>query len=334
MKWLLLGAVLSILLSAPGATAHEVRPGYLELVAADDGTVDVTWKLPILDGRMLALSPVLPTHCVADGVHAPEVVVLADARVERTRWSCGEAGLGAGRVAIEGLALTLIDVLVRIERPAEEPLTVLLKPDEPAVDLAAGRPAAAAVLAYLGLGIEHILLGVDHLAFVLGLLVLVRGRWLLVKTITAFTVAHSITLCAATFGWVRVSAGPVETVIALSILLLAVEIVHRQQGRDVLTARIPWVVAFGFGLLHGFGFAGALASVGLPQDAIPLALLLFNVGVEIGQLAFVAATLGALLLLRDRLPWPHAGPIFAAYLIGVPAAYWSIERFAGILSGV
>jgi hypothetical protein len=112
-----------------------------------------------------------------------------------------------------------------------------------------------------------------------------------------------------------------------------VEIVHREQGRDVLTARIPWIVAFGFGLLHGFGFAGALADVGLPQDAIPLALLLFNVGVEIGQLAFVAVVLGVLLVLRERTPWTHAGPVFAAYLIGVPAAYWSIDRIAGILYG-
>ncbi len=144
---------------------------------------------------------------------------------------------------------------------------------------------------YLSLGVEHILLGIDHLLFVLALLLITRGTWRLVKTVTAFTVAHSITLALATLGFVHVPQAPVEAVIALSIVFVAAEIVRVRNGRDGIAARAPWIVAFTFGLLHGFGFAGALARVGLPEGHIPLALLFFNVGVEVGQLLFIAAVL-------------------------------------------
>lgn len=328
------GLLWGLLLLALGARAHEVRPAYLELAAGADGSVHMTWKLPVLGGRMLPLTPRMPAQCRRDAAAEPDVLVTADARLERSLWHCGSAGMEQGSLGIDGLSMTFIDVLVRLERPGRDPATFLLKPTAPTVDLAESAPAAAAVSAYLGLGIEHILFGLDHLAFVLGLLVLVRDRWMLLKTITAFTIAHSITLGVATFGWVNAPSGTVETMIALSILLLAVEIVHREQGRDVLTARIPWLVAFVFGLLHGFGFAGALARIGLPHDAIPLALLLFNVGVELGQLLFVAVVLVCIAALRERHRWGHLGPTAAAWLIGVPAAYWSIQRIAGILSGI
>lgn len=322
----------TLLLLAPTfAGAHEVRPGYLELRADADGMVDVLWKLPVLDGRVLPLTPVLPGHCAA--VTEPTVRVTRDARIETRRWRCGEAGLEEGRLAVDGLAFTLVDVLVRIERPEAEARTRMLKPSAWEMDLAAS-DAGAAVGAYLVLGIEHILLGFDHLAFVLGLLVLVHGRWMLVKTITAFTVAHSLTLALATFGVVEAPGATIEAVIALSILMLAVEIVHRDRSGTSLLARAPWAVAFGFGLLHGFGFAGALADVGLPPDAIPLALLLFNVGVEAGQLLFVFALLALAHLGSRQLPRAELAPLAAAYLIGVPAAYWSIDRLAGILARI
>ena len=187
---------------------------------------------------------------------------------------------------------------------------------------------------YLYLGIEHILLGVDHLLFVLGLLLIVGDRWMLVKTVTAFTLAHSITLAVATFGVAHVPAAPLNASIALSILFLGPEIVRRWRGETSFTIRHPWVVAFAFGLLHGFGFASGLAQLGLPDNQIPLALLLFNVGVEIGQLAFV---LGILLLERSfrllEFHWPKLIERLPGYLVGTLGAFWTIQRIAILLRG-
>ncbi len=184
---------------------------------------------------------------------------------------------------------------------------------------------------YLGLGVEHILLGIDHLLFVLALLLLVRGLRQVLLTITAFTLAHSITLAAATLGWINVPQTPVEAVIALSIVLVAAELVHRERGRTSLAQQWPWVIAFTFGLLHGFGFAGALNEIGLPQQAIPLALLFFNVGVEIGQILFIVAVYAAWALSRRLLvglpkPITRYGP---ACITGTLATYWTKERIAG-----
>jgi hydrogenase/urease accessory protein HupE len=184
-----------------------------------------------------------------------------------------------------------------------------------------------AALRYLGLGIEHILIGLDHLLFVLGLLLLVSGPWMLIKTITAFTVAHSITLALATLGLVTVPSRPVDAAIALSIVFLGAEILRARQGRPGLAARAPWVVAFAFGLLHGLGFAGALTQLGLPPGEIPQALLFFNLGVEIGQLMFVAAFLALAWALRTlQVAWPRWSEPLPAYAIGTVAAFWFIER--------
>ena len=190
----------------------------------------------------------------------------------------------------------------------------------------------SAAARYNSLGIEHILLGIDHLLFVLGLLLIVQGSWMLVKTITAFTVAHSITLGLATLGFVNLPPRPVDAAIALSIVFLAVEILHARQGRYGLTYHHPWVVAFGFGLLHGLGFAGALTAIGLPQSEIPIALLFFNVGVEIGQLMFVAA----FLLMRwsfDQLEvlWSRPAKLIPVYLVGTAATYWLLQRVGAIV---
>jgi hypothetical protein len=192
---------------------------------------------------------------------------------------------------------------------------------------------ADAAKRYVGLGIEHILLGVDHLLFVLGLLLIVRGPWMLVKTITAFTLAHSITLALATLGVVHVPARPVDAAIALSIVFLAAEILHARQGRPGLAARKPWVVAFAFGLLHGLGFAAALTQLGLPQSESPLALLFFNVGVEIGQLMFVGVFLALGWALRQlQVTWPRWSEAVPAYAIGTIAAFWFIERTSGLFA--
>ena len=230
-------------------------------------------------------------------------------------------------IAIEGLQHTLTDVLVRLTDAGGTTQTVRLTPQETGFNVSGELSSLEGITTYLILGIEHILLGIDHLLFVFALLMIVQGWRRLVATITAFTVAHSITLTAATLGYVHVPQAPVEAVIALSILFLATEIIHVQQGRIGLAQHYPWLVAFIFGLLHGFGFAGALAEVGLPPSDIPIALLLFNVGVEVGQLIFVTAVLLAgIALRRIALQQTRWGEITATYVIGSVAAFWTIER--------
>jgi hydrogenase/urease accessory protein HupE len=250
------------------------------------------------------------------------------------RWTLGcETPLSGKPISIEGLEKTLTDVLVRIERQDGSTITQRLSPANNEFTVAASESTWQIAATYLGLGVEHILLGIDHLLFVLALLLIV-GNWrVLLATITAFTVAHSITLAAATLGYVHVPQQPVEAVIALSILFLASEIMHMRRGKPGLARRWPWLVAFIFGLLHGFGFAGALTEVGLPENAIPLALLFFNIGVEVGQLLFVGSMILLYRLWRmttlQPTPWIQALPV---YVIGSVAAYWTIERVASFWS--
>lgn len=329
--------VLLLLLTswATGVAAHEVRPAYLELRQTGPTRYDVLWKVPGRgEGMRLALYVELPAGCTRATL--PRTEFVNNAFAERWSISC-PSGLTGGTIRIDGLSATMTDALVRLERLDGTSEVRRLTPDKPwfAVDAA---PAALEVArTYLVLGVQHILLGVDHLLFVLALLILVKGGRRLVGTITAFTVAHSITLAAATLGFVRVPGPPVEAVIALSIAFVACEIVRRRQGRSGLTERWPWAVAFIFGLLHGFGFAGALREVGLPQHAIPVALLLFNVGVEIGQLLFIASVMAVLRAAgvvyewsraRERVPVPAfaSWETVAAYAIGSVAAFWLIER--------
>ena len=182
---------------------------------------------------------------------------------------------------------------------------------------------------YLKLGVEHILLGIDHLLFVLALLLITHGGWTLVKTVTAFTVAHSITLALAALGFVHVPQAPVEAVIALSIVFVAAEILRSRQGHKGITARAPWIVACAFGLLHGFGFAGALSEIGLPEGHIPQALLFFNLGVELGQLLFIAAVMSFIVLVkRARIRIFRGSELVPPYAIGSVAMFWVIQRVA------
>ena len=228
--------------------------------------------------------------------------------------------------------MTITDVLVRVTHSDGTHWTELVKPGQPWIEMRERKGAFAITGAYVAQGVQHILLGFDHLLFVFALMLIVRNRWTLVKTITAFTVAHSITLALATLGVIHVPAPPVEASIALSILLLATEIARLSRGQPSLTSRFPWAVAFCFGLLHGLGFAGALSEIGLPQGAVPLALLSFNVGVELGQLAFIAVVL-ALRGVLMRLPLPssatrYAQPV-AYYAIGTLSAFWFFDRLSG-----
>jgi hydrogenase/urease accessory protein HupE len=315
------------LLAASAASAHEVRPALLELRETGVSRWDVQFRVPARGELRLALDLRLPDDCAQ---LAPARPVFVDAMVvERYEVRCAEP-LAGREVAIDGLASTMVDVIVRVEREDGGRQTARVVPAEPrfTVEAAPGRLGVAAT--YLGLGVEHILLGVDHLLFVLALVLLVEGTRRLVETITAFTAAHSLSLAAATLGLVHVPPPPVEAVISLSIVFLACEIVHARRGRPGLAERRPWLVAFTFGLLHGLGFAGALAEVGLPEQAIPLALLFFNVGVEAGQLLFIAAVLTSLALLA-RLPARRLTRAWwvPAYAIGGVAAYWTLARVAG-----
>jgi hydrogenase/urease accessory protein HupE len=321
-------ALLLLMLPAAPAMAHEARPAYLEITENEAGRFDVLWKTPVLAGRRLHVEPRFPEACRA--VVPPQERALTGALVERSILACGTIGLRGQRVEFPGLQATITDVLVRTSFADGTISTTLVRPSRPYVDIAAAKGALQIARAYLAHGVQHILLGFDHLLFVLGLMLVVSGLGRLVKTVTAFTVAHSITLALATLGYVRVPGPPVEAAIALSILLLAVEIIRVRRGEPSFTSQRPWVVAFAFGLLHGFGFAGALAEVGLPQSDIPLALFAFNVGVEVGQLMFVAACLVlALLLRRARMAWPVWASAVPPYALGSLAAFWFFDRLTG-----
>jgi hydrogenase/urease accessory protein HupE len=244
------------------------------------------------------------------------------------RWQISKPGGLVGQsIRIDGIASGVTDVIVRVERQDGTSQVERLLPADPQFVVKAPEGTGEVAWSYLVLGVEHILGGIDHLLFVLALLLIVRGGKRIFYTITAFTLAHSITLVAATLGWVHVPGPPIEAMIALSIVFVAAEIVNGLRGKPGLTARAPWVVAFSFGLLHGFGFAGALAEVGLPQNAIPVALLMFNVGVEVGQLIFVGFALGAAAL-TARVPVhrPAWTNFVLPYAIGTVAMFWVIER--------
>jgi hydrogenase/urease accessory protein HupE len=259
--------LLLVLLVAVSASAHESRPGYLQLTLTDEESVDLLLKIPALGDMRLGLYPNLPTNCVAED--SPTRYIIDNAYTERASFQCS-GGLLGQTVAIDGLSTTLTDVLVRVERQDGTEQIARLTPSKTSFVVEATPGALAVATTYLTLGVNHILSGIDHLLFVFALLLLVEGTRKLVWTITAFTAAHSLTLAAATLGLVQVPQSPVEAVIALSIVFVASEIVHVSQGRPGLTQRRPWIVAFVFGLLHGFGFAGALNEIGLPEQSIPL----------------------------------------------------------------
>jgi hypothetical protein len=330
-----IGLLLSLVLAwaAPAAHAHEVRPGYLQVQEVGPEDFDVTWKVPANGEYRLSLYVRLPEQCKGKPTQGSFV---AGAFVERWRAKC-PGGLVGKTVAIDGLSATRTDVLARVERLDGTTQTVRLTPDQASFDVTAAPDSLEVAKTYLVLGVEHILLGIDHLLFVLGLLFLVGSWRRLVATVTAFTVAHSITLAAATLGWVHFAQAPVEATIALSVMFVAAEVLRGAHGHPGLAARAPWVVAFVFGLLHGFGFAGALRQIGLPEKDIPLALLFFNVGVELGQLMFIAAVVTLLSavtrLVRRRGatehgPW-HSEALIrtpVAYVVGSVAAFWVVQR--------
>jgi hypothetical protein len=324
---IMLAAFILFATLAVNADAHKLQPAYLEVNEQAAGKFTILWKRPLVAGRPMNISPQLPAGCT--NLTEPAVQVSAAGALERRIVDCGEKGLTNETIVIAGLSATQTDTLLRIQLIDGSMHTTVLRPDAPSF-IVPEKPSKMKVAgSYLVLGIEHILGGFDHLLFVLGLLLIVRSTMLLIKTITAFTLAHSVTLAMAALGFVHVPQAPVEAVIALSIIFLASELSKQHRGETGLTTKAPWLVALTFGLLHGFGFAGALTEVGLPQTDIPLALLFFNVGVEVGQLMFVAGVLvvtWTINKMKFRWPvWVEHGP---AYAIGSLAAFWFIQRTA------
>jgi hydrogenase/urease accessory protein HupE len=321
--------LLATLAFTPAAMAHEIRPAFLQVREIEPQVYDFLWKTPARGDMRLALNVIQPAGCA--NVSDPRATLVDGAVIQRWRTQC-EGGLVDKTLAIENLPQTLTDAIVRIELIGRSPQTLRLTPDQPSAAIPDRQPWTEVAASYFVLGVEHILFGFDHLLFVLALLILVRDPRRLIGAVTAFTIAHSLTLAGTTFGWVRLPIAPVEATIALSILFVAVEIMRVHAGQESLTARLPWLASFAFGLLHGFGFAGALREIGMPEDATPLALLFFNLGVEAGQLAFIAAVLASLWAYRRLAPAPPAWALRApVYVIGAAAAFWFIERTAGMM---
>ncbi|MDN3204528.1 HupE/UreJ family protein [Algoriphagus sediminis] len=303
--------------------AHEIRPAYLQLVQIDETSFEIYWKVPMLGDLVPKINPVFPSGFQLESLNLPNRTagsVIYSYRLTSDKTLAGQ------QLYIDGLNKTLIDALLTITYLNGETVSVLLQPDKDTIIIPGESKLIDIIQTYTILGIEHILLGIDHLLFVLALILIVKGNWKIIKTVTAFTLAHSITLSAAALGLVFIPGPPVEAVIALSIVFLALEIVANQNGKETLTSKQPWIVAFTFGLLHGFGFAGALSDIGLPQQNIPWALGFFNVGVELGQILFILVVLGILRILAIYKNWSPKLKLVPPYLIGSIACFWLVER--------
>jgi hypothetical protein len=313
------------------AGADEIRPALLEITERDGGWVDVIWKKPAKGDRVLSLEPVFPGFF--------EQATPTSAResgggwVEHRSYRTGGQPLAGERIYVDGLAGVSTDVLLRIKLADGIEHSAILNANHLSFTIPEQPSKSEVAVSYWQMGTIHILQGFDHLLFLLTLLLIVQGIWPLLKTVTAFTLAHSLTLVLATLGLVNLPSAPTEAVIALSIMLLAVEAVRKNQGQHTLSERIPWLIAFTFGLVHGLGFAGALSEIGIPQNEVPLSLLMFNVGVETGQVLFVVAVSLFLTFMRTYL---RNGAVLltrtAPYAIGGLAAFWTITRVDSFLA--
>lgn len=321
--WRCLSALLIVLLTVASAYAHEVRPAYLSVEEKTPGEFSVLFKTPMQGDARLALSALFSGKVE----HLTPIVSrrTGDAMVQTWHMRTAQP-LSGQNVVIDGLQNSMTDALVHVVLTNGNTWTARLTPSEPSAVIPAAQSSWTVFAVYVRHGIEHIAFGFDHLLFVAALMLIVRDWRKLVKAVTAFTAAHSITLTCATLGWVTLPSAPVEAMIALSIVLIAAEVVRMERGQLSLAITSPWIVAFAFGLLHGFGFAGALVELGLPQNDIPLALLAFNVGVELGQLAFIAVILTAVHSVRRIVMIPRRAIIGSAYAIGMVAAFWSVQR--------
>jgi hydrogenase/urease accessory protein HupE len=316
-----------------GVQAHESQPGVVEIRQAAKDRYEMTWRAPIYYGLPHPARLVLPEHW-KDAVE-PTARMLPDSQVFRRVVTVGTQGLEGSVIRFPGLERTITDVFVRLNRLDGTTMTAVASPAKPQAQLRGERVWYVTAGDYIGLGFYHILQGVDHLLFVLGLLLIVQGRMMLLKTITAFTLAHSITLGIATLGYASVPLPPLNAAIALSILFLGPEIVRSWRGGTSLTILYPWVVSFLFGLLHGFGFASGLSITGMPKAEIPSALLFFNVGVELGQLVFVFTILALVRSFKVlEVRWPRSMEAVPGYAVGSLGAYWTIQRTVVLIGGL
>ena len=319
----LLWLALLLMIAAP-VQADELRPGYLEFTQKTPQNWSLIWKSPMKGGVTPDTAPVLPSGCVVAG--NPSRAFVKTTMVTTSDVRCrGE--IAGGKIGLSGFANSQTDVLVRVALIGRPVQAMRLTADAPMAEIPVKPDRLQVAKTYFVTGVDHILFGYDHLLFVVSLVLLLSGLWTVAKAVTAFTLAHSITLVGTTLGVLGLPQGPVESVIALSIMFLAVEILKKDPGKPRLSQRVPWVVAFLFGLLHGFGFAGALKEIGLPESDVPTALLTFNLGVEGGQLIIVVATLSIIATLRRFAePLLPRAVQLATYAIGITASYWFIER--------
>ena len=318
----LLLALLTALAALP-ARADELRPGYLEFTQQDAQTWKLVWKAPVLGGLATRTRPAFPDFCTQS---PPQARVEGLVLVAESRLTCSK-DLAGSQVGLSGMDAAFTDALLRIA-PLNRPVQAArLTQDQAMVEVATVPDRWEVARSYFVLGVEHILEGYDHLLFVIALVLLIGRTGAVIKAASAFTVAHSITLIGSTLGIVGLAQAPVEALVALSIIFLAVEIVKRDPARPSLTERLPWLVAFLFGLIHGFGFAGALREIGLPESDVPTALLTFNLGVEAGQLVIIAAVMVLIALTRRFAPQAlHPATLTATYLIGTISSFWFLER--------
>lgn len=323
------GVLLAILFQMTVSTlvmADEMRPAYLEMRETGPDVFAVLWKVPASGGTQLDLHVRLPEICKAKAGQVKSIE--AGAYLERWSVIC-EGGLKGREISIDGLISTVTDALAHITYRDGTSEVARLKPDAPVFMVAGAQSSLEVASTYFLLGVDHILSGIDHLLFILALMLLINNRWMLIKTITAFTLAHSITLAGSALGYFSLPQKPVEATIALSIAFVASELVKMRPDEKRLSESYPWAVAYAFGLLHGFGFAGALKEIGLPQIDVPLALLTFNIGVEAGQLIFVGAVLTGLKVVNTFITAQMASMrLTAAYLIGAISVMWLFERLS------
>jgi len=323
-------AVAAVLGGRPEAGAHEIRPALLQIDEREPGLFDVLWKVPVKDAVVPDIRPVFPSFMKQIGHTATQM--LPGTKLERSSYNSNGKSIVGETLTIDRLSTMQIDVLVRLRLADGSTHSAILRPDTPSFVVPARATKRDVAWSYWRMGLVHILEGVDHLLFLLALVFLVSGFWSLLKTITAFTVAHSVTLTLASLGLVNVPPAPIEAIIALSIVFLAAEVVRKYSGETGLTQRYPWMVAGFFGLFHGLAFAGALTNIGLPAHEIPLALLMFNVGVETGQILFIVVVVALLEVLRRfPLPVPEGARRLVPYAIGATAAFWTVERVASFI---
>ena len=323
--WSILLALYLSIVTLP-AQADELRPGYLEFTQLNQTEWKLVWKAPVIGGLATRSRPAFPPFCTqsAPQARAEGLVLIAESRL-----SCSRE-LAGSQIGLSGMDATFTDALLRVAPLGRPVQAARLTQNQAMVEVATVPDSWEVARSYFVLGVIHILEGYDHLLFVIALVLLIRQPMMVVKAATAFTLAHSITLVGSTLGLVGLAQAPVEALIALSIVFLAVEIVKRDPDHPNLAERAPWIVAFLFGLIHGFGFAGALREIGLPESDVPTALLTFNLGVEAGQLVIIAAVLAALELLRRFAPKAlDPATLTATYAIGITSSFWFIERLLG-----